>query len=262
MRNHPIWLFEADPLNVPCGDLKETGLHVFPLELPPPARNYIFAGKVFACARAEEMAGAEVRSIVWLSHDCLVIQPPLLFNLGRTFDAAVRPVHIRNVGIPADAPLDLYWERVYKTLGVEDIEVTVESFVDRERIRAYYNSHAFAVNPAKGLLRRWSDSFATLVDDETFQSGPCADRLHKIFLHQAVLSAVMVVSLDPARVRNLPPEYNYPYNLHQSVAPERRASVLNDLVCIAYEDRSLNPSAVTDLRIDEPLKSWLSTRQP
>jgi hypothetical protein len=56
----------------------------------------------------------------------------------------------------------------------------------------------------------------------------------------------------------LPPDYNYPYNLHQSVPPDRRAAALNDLVCIAYENRLLDPNQVDDIAIHEPLRSWLS----
>jgi hypothetical protein len=260
MRDRPIWIFETDPQNAPCADLEERGTRIFPLELPQALGDYLFATKVFACARAEEMAGPEVRSLIWINQDCLIIRPPLMFDLDRDFDAALRPVHIRNVGIPADQSVDQFWKKIYETLGVKDVEITVESFVDKERIRAYYNSHAFAVNPGRRLLRSWSEHFAALVLDQDFQSGPCADKLHKIFLHQAVLSAVIVVSLDPARIRNLPPEYNYPYNLHQEVAPEHRASALNDLVCIAYEERSLDPTAINDVGINEPLKSWLSAR--
>ena len=188
----------------------------------------------------------------------LIIQPPLLFDLTSSFDAAVRPVHHRNVGLPAAEPVDDFWKKVYETVGVQDVEVTVKSFVDAQHIRAYFNSHAFAINPAKGLLRRWFERFESLVCDLEFQSGPCQDVQHQVFLHQAVLSALIATSLDPRRVRILPPEYSYPYNMHQSVPAERRAQALNDLVFIAYEDRALDPSVVDDIGIHEPLRSWLS----
>jgi hypothetical protein len=258
LRHCPIWVFEADPQGAPGSDLAATGVQAFPLTVPDTVRHYWFAGKVFACARAEKLAAPTVRSLIWISCDCLIIQPPLLFDLTQAFDAAVRPVHHRNVGLPAADPVDDFWKRVYETVGVQDVEVTVESFVDAQRIRAYFNSHAFAVNPAKGLLRRWFECFESLVCDLEFQSGPCQDVQHQAFLHQAVLSALIATSLDPQRVRLLPPEYSYPYNMHQSVPEERRARALNDLVFIAYEDRALDPSVVDDISIHEPLRSWLS----
>jgi hypothetical protein len=283
----PIWVFETNPQGAPCRGLVRSGVEILPLQVPETTRHYYFAGKVAACARAEELTTASVRkqtsvftrtnegmpSLAWMAADCLVIQPPLLFHLGRhpapngaaldaaAFDAAVRPVHVRNVGLPATGPLDSFWQGIYGAVGVPDVETTVESFVDRQQLRAYHNSHAFAVNPSLGILRRWSELFEALVCDREFQARACQDGRHQVFLHQAVLSALLATSLEPARVRLLPPEYNYPYNLHSSVPAEWRARALNDLVCIAYEDRSLDPAVVDDIAIREPLRSWLAARQ-
>ncbi|MCP4537480.1 MAG: hypothetical protein GY832_10070 [Chloroflexi bacterium] len=256
----PIWLFEADTQRVPCDGLKDLDVRVIPLTVPDTVRHYWFADKVYACAQAEELANSKVRSLVWLSSDCLIIKPPLLFDLAPTFDAAVRPVHVRNVGLGATEALDGFWKKVYQTVGVQDVQTTVESFVDVQHIRAYFNSHILAVNPSKGVFRRWFEGFESLVCDQTFQSGSCRDERHQIFLHQAVLSALIVTMLDPERIRTLPPDYSYPYNLHQRVPTDCQALALNDLVCIAYEDRSLDPNVVDDVGIDEPLRSWLSAR--
>ena len=117
---------------------------------------------------------------------------------------------------------------------------------------------AFAIDPSLGLLRRWYECFEALVADQDFRTESCADDLHQIFLHQAVLSALLATAVEPARIRVLPPAYNYPYNLHQAVPFDRRAASLNDLVCITYEDRSLDPNVVDDIDIHEPLGSWLA----
>jgi hypothetical protein len=47
------------------------------------------------------------------------------------------------------------------------------------------------------------------------------------------------------------------YNLQAEIPAARRARALNDLVCIAYEDRPLDPEVVDDIAIHEPLRSWL-----
>lgn len=256
----PVWLFEADPERAPCEDLGGQGVRVLPLDVPDTVSHNWFAGKVCACARAEELATPEVHSLVWLAPDCLILNPPLLLELGPTFDVAVRPVHVRNVGIPITEPVDAFWAGVYEAAGVQDVEVTVESFVDRQRLRAYFNSHVMAVNPAAGLLRRWFELFQALMCNARFQAEACRDVDHQVFLHQAVLSTLIATSIDPERVRALPPDYSYPYNLHHLVPADRRARSLNELVCIAREDRPLDPDAVTDIDIHEPLRSWLSTR--
>jgi hypothetical protein len=261
LRRCPIWLFDANPQKGSCSDMVDTGVRVLPLTVPDTVRHYLFASKVYACAQAEELAGPEIQSLIWLSPDCLIVKPPLLFDLGRSFDAAVRPVHIRNVGLPPAEPLDRFWKGIYTVAGVRDVQVTVESFVDTQRLRAYFNSAAFSARPSTGLFRRWFECFETLVCDQEFQSGSCQDERHQIFLHQAIWSTLTATMLDPKRIRTLPADYGYPYNLHQSVPSDRRAQTLDDLVCVIYEDRSTDPDAMDDIDIHEPLRSWLSSHR-
>ena len=261
LRDAPVWVFEANAQKAPCNDLVGDGVQVIPLNVPETVRDYIFGDKVCACAQAEAMATAETQALVWIDPTCVVVNPPLLFDLGAAFDAAVRPVHIRNVGLLTTDPLDVFWQKIYATVGVNDIASTVESFVDGKILRAYFNSHAFAINPKKGLLRRWFALFEKLVCDQEFQARACADERHQVFLFQATLSALIVTSLDSQRIHILPPTYNYPYNLHARVPGAQRAKSLNDIVCFTYEDRSINPIEMTDIEIREPLKAWLATHQ-
>jgi hypothetical protein len=261
----PIWVFEGDPQNAPCAELTALeNVQLHPLPVPDALKHYILADKVCACAQAEALAGPEVRSLIWFNPDCFVIQPPDLFNLGApdesgmTYDVAIRPVHVKNVGLLASELVDRFWGKVYATVGVDDMSLIVESYVDGQRIRAYFNTHTFAVNPAIGLFRRWLDDFTTLVNDQAYQEEACSDIAHRIFLHQAVLSALIVTMLPAERVRLLPPDYSYPYNLQHDIPPERRAQVLNELVCIANEGRPMHPDAVTDITIHEPLRTWLA----
>ncbi len=252
-----VWLFEADARAGSSESYESSNIRILPLHAPDQLGRYYFADKVYACARAEEMVDRRIRTLIWIDPGCLIIQPPGLFRLGRSFDAAVRPVHIRNVGLSTTEPVDGFWRRVYEVVGVRDVQTSVESFVDRQHIRAYFNSHAFSINPSVGLLQRWLECFETLVLDKAYQTRCCHDELHRIFLHQAVLSALLATSQEQGRIRVLPPSYSYPYNLHQSVPLERRAPTLNELVSITYEDRSLDPAVVDDISICEPLRSWL-----
>lgn len=256
----PFWIFQTDDnLSLDAGQVAGSA-EIFPLAVPDAIQGYPFAEKVSACARAEELAAPEFGSLVWIDPSCLITNPPTLFALGDSADAAVRPVHLQIVGLPAEGALDDFWRKIYKTVGVKDVHTTVESFVDRKRIRAYYNSHAYSVNPSRGLMRRWSEYFYILVTDGEFQQTACQDELHRIFLFQALLSALLVTRLGRRRVRILPPEYNYPYNLQQDIPEDRLAKSMNDLVCIAYEDRSLDPDKMDDISVGEPLRSWLEAR--
>jgi hypothetical protein len=86
----------------------------------------------------------------------------------------------------------------------------------------------------------------------------CQGQRHRIFLFQAILSALIVTRLDAQRVRILPPTYNYPYNLHTSVPEEHRAKSLDDLVCLTYETRTLDPDMINDVEVSASLREWLS----
>jgi len=253
----PIWIFEVDPDHVSCSSLEGEDIHVFSLEVPEILMNYYYGDKVFACAQAEMMVDSTVRSLILLATENLIIRPPMLFDIRDSQDVAVRPVHIKNVGLSYDEPLDDYWRGVYSAIGIDDVVPTVESYVDRKRLRAYFNSAAFSINPAKGLLNQWLKYFQELVNDREYQESTCQDDWHKVFLHQAVLSTLIAGVQTAGGVRILPPDYIYPYNLHTSVQVERRAEVLNDLTSIYYEDRILDPDQMTDVIIQEPLRSWL-----
>ena len=106
LRECPVWVFLLDREGASGGFAGLEGVRVVPLEIEEGFPRYYFAGKVYACSRAEELAGEGVRSLVWLSSQSLIVNPPVLFDLAPSFDAAFRPVHIRNVGSPADEPLD------------------------------------------------------------------------------------------------------------------------------------------------------------
>ena len=248
----PVLAFAPAPL--PGSDIgRMAAVDVVALEAEPELARYPFGTKVAACAQAEACVPRDTSSLVWLGPGCMVLNPPALFALGPDCDAAFRPVHIANVGSLRSRPLDQYWTRVYAAVGAEDGDGSVESSLDGQRLRPYYNTHCFAVNPALGLMAEWLELFRSLVRDETFQSGPCRDEIHRIFLHQAVLSALVTRSIAPGRVRILPPEYSYPLHFHEKLPDTQRVDVLNDITVAAYEGES----DLAAVRAEEPLRSWL-----
>jgi len=263
LRDSAVWAFVLDADRASHALHGIEGVRSFPLALEEGCPPYPFAEKVYACARAEEMAGPDVRCLVWLSLDCLIVNPPVLFDLGPApgvapADAAFRPVHHQNVGSPANEPLDDFWRGIYRALGVDEMPYTVESFADAQIMRPYFNTHCFAFNPATGLGQAWWKHFKAMASDQAFQAGPCRDELYQIFLHQATLSTLVAKQLDWDRVRLLPPEYNYPLNLLGKMPSDRRALTLNSLVNAVYEDAF----PWTEIEVQEPLRSWLRERLP
>lgn len=261
MAECPFWIVEADPDGAPCGESEAGGARLLDLEVPEDIRGYPFATKVSACARAEsEASGAGVRSLIWVIPESVIVGPPVLLELSGALRAAVRPVHIQNVGSPVAEPPDAFWSGVYAVAGEPPADAVVESFIEGRAIRPYFNSAALSVDPGAGLFTTWLDSFRAAVADREFQQRACSDQMHRIFLHQALLSALVSSRLGSDEVRMLPPDYGYPYNLHGQVPEERRAERLDDLVCAIYEERSLDPGVATDIGMSQTLASWLATR--
>jgi hypothetical protein len=258
LKNGPVWVFIGDPKVIGPAHRELGRAELVLLDREDAVGSYPFADKVRTCAQAEEMAARDVRSLVWLSLGCLIVGPPRLFELGSSYDAALRPVHIRNVGSRSSERPDAFWEGVYRAVGAEETCDQVESLVDSETIRPYFNTHCFSVNPSRGVLRSWWSRFEASVSNQEFQAGPCRDELHRIFLHQAVLSAVFTKLLDWNRIRILPDEYSYPLHLHPDVPATRRIAFLNDVICAAYEE--LQDLKILEAR--EPLKSWLAEHVP
>jgi hypothetical protein len=262
LEHAPVWVFFQPDLQ--AGNLLSSlsgieGIQLVPLDLDSatPGNDYPFASKVHVCAQAEGLAGTAVRSMIWFNPNCLVTNPPTLFDLAPAFDAAFRPVHHQNIGSLAQTPLDDFWLAVYRRVGLVEAPFTVESFVDSQKLRPYFNTHCFAINPALELLNTWQQCFQAMLEDVSFQAGPCRGPLQRIFLHQAILSALIAKSLDPGRIRILPPEYSYPLHMHTQIPLDRRPRKLNDLVCPVYESAFEYPATLNGLPVDDPVHSWL-----
>jgi hypothetical protein len=252
-----FWVLAMDPEGVSrtCHGLPD--VTSLPLERDAAFPRYPFAAKVNACAQAERMAGRDGCTLVWLNALGLIVNPPLAFDLAPPHAVAFRPVHIRNVGSLAAEPLDAYWAAVYRTVGLADTSQSLESFIGAERLRPYFNTHLFAFDPSLGLMAAWRDLFLQMLADSAFQDASCRDELHRIFLHQATLSALLTRRLEWDRLRFLPPEYSYPLHLHHRIPSDRRPATLNELVCPVFEEPFRYPGALNGLAVREPLLSWL-----
>ena len=102
----PFWVLDAGAGAGSSTALAALGATVVPLTVPSSLGDYLFARKVSACAKAEELASGSVDTLIWLIPECLVVRPPSLLELSPPLSVAVRPVHISNVGLPAGEPAD------------------------------------------------------------------------------------------------------------------------------------------------------------
>ena len=256
LTDSPITVYETESQNAPFEDFHGEEIYREKLTIPDALQEYPNEGQVFACYHAEVMAANRFRALVWVCPEYLVFNPPELFDLGANFDAALRPVDKKGEGILEGDPLDDYWQRIYKEVGVDDVQATVTPFIENNRIRACYSAHAFAVNPAKGVFKLWYDCFGNLMGDTDFQNSISNDQ--KKFMNKAILSTLLAEKIIPERTRILPPKYSYPFHLHAQISDKWRKQNLDDLVSIVYKGDNFNPYLNPDINISRSLRRWLS----
>jgi hypothetical protein len=258
--NSPIYVFQADPEKVPCNSLKALGVKLIPLKMDEAVKHYLFAEKVFACAQAEELLASETQNLVWFDNECLVLHPPDELLLKGDDKVALRPVFLKNkVGLLTDAAVDEFWGRIYKETGVktEDASV-VESFVDEQKMRAYFNCQIMSVRPGLGVFREWRRIFTKLVKDQEYQKSACPDELHQIFLHQAVLSVIITSKVKTKQIHYFSKEYSYPLNLQERLPLKKKEKKIDSLTTIIYDILwEGKPDWESIKNMDAPLKKWL-----
>jgi lipopolysaccharide biosynthesis glycosyltransferase len=206
--------------------------------------HYAIGNKIFAAARAEELAAEDV--VVFLDSDTVIVNEPKALELGDRIDAAVRPVDMhRSATEPEDDgdpfwktryrrvsssgpgdPMDDYWLRMYELLGV-DPRPFVETTCSRQRIRAYFNSGLIAVRRSAGLFGQWRDDFVRLMEAKLIpRNGP----LH--YMDQLSLAATLTRVWD--RVLIPDGRYNYPLPGRDALREPFRSMPLEEAVHIHY----------------------------
>ena len=258
-RDCPVYVVLGDPERHPCGFLKADGVELIPLQMDPAFREYPLAFKAFAAARVEQLIpGAD--TLAWMDPGVLVLQSPDALDLAGAQDAAVRPVTLANtIGLPAGAPPDGYWAPIFRETGLGSRPLpAVETLADGARIQPYYNCEVYAVRPGLGICAEWARVLAGRLRDAEYQKAACTTFLKRLFLHQAVLSAVIQSKVRPDRLRPLPVFSGYPFNQHSRLPASRRCTALNDLSVVIFDDAwPRNPNWMDSIEIREPLRGWL-----
>ncbi|MGD2201419.1 MAG: hypothetical protein PVJ38_07310 [Candidatus Bathyarchaeota archaeon] len=264
LSQNPIWVFTPDEgeLSTTIKDkLLSLDVSLIPFEIGVENRGFPFIGHASAIALAESEASGRTNILAWLAPNTVVLREPRSFLLSEGKSLGFRPVHHTLVGSRYDEPLDPFWTLVYRYCGVpQDRVFPMVTHVDGMRIRPYINAGILIVRPEKGLLQAWRDLFLKVYGDPSFQEFYEGDRLYTIFVHQALLSGVILSSLAKEELQELPPCYNYPLHLYFEDATEGRPSSLEELVTFRHEGFYEEPLWGDKIPAGEPLKRWLAEK--
>jgi hypothetical protein len=240
--------------------IEQPGVRLVALELPADARGYPYAYKAYAAAQAEALVADSAGTLIWLDAESLVAAPPLALVLDPQHTVAVRPVFLRNaIGLAPDQSADAFWAAILADNRLEAARLpVVETEVDRQKVRAYFNCQVVPVRPGLGLFREWARQMSVRLADADYQRQACAEGLHRVFLHQAVLSAIIVARTNPEQWRWLPRECGYPLHLHARLPEAQRAWRLADLSVVLHENVIEQPGALDGIEVSEELRAFLA----
>ena len=269
-RDDPIYVVLTGP-KASGLRLKDKNVELVPLELEESVRKYPFAAKAYAAAKVEELIAGKIRSLAWFDPETMLLGPPGEMDLKDGISAAVAPVAFINTGQEENQPVDAYWAAIYRKCGLDLKKLfVVETRVDCKKVRAWLNCGMFAVRADRGLCREWAKVLDELLHDEEYQRTAITDAVHRIFLHQAVISTLIVSRLDRGEIHMFSPGYNYPLYCHDldfevasgtyRMPAHKKAQKLNDLTSVFIESFFReHPDWIKYVPpADEPLKKWLT----
>lgn len=257
----PIYVVLGDIENYPCNSLKSKGVTLLPAELDADLLNYPLAIKAYAAAMVERIVGNECTTLTWLDPETLLLGEINDLDLKNNYSVAVKPVFLVNaIGLTPETEPGIYWNAIFSATGLnwKDVPV-VESVADKKKIRAYYNCEVFSVNPSLGIFKQWADELTKLIRNKEYQASACKTFIQKLFLHQAVLSAVITSKVKQDKINPLPITCGYPFNLHEKLPADIKAAKLNSLSCMIYETVwENNHNWLSTIGVNEPLKKWIT----
>ena len=234
---------------------------LIPFDIGRNVAEFPFTNHAYGAAIAELKASRRSDLLAWLSPNTIVLREPGDFLLQEGKCLGYRPVHHTLIGSLYDKPLNTFWRSIYHFCQVPDDRVfPMTTHVDNETLRPYFNAGCLITRPEKHLLRNWRDAFITIYEEPPFPELFLQDKRYEIFLHQAVLSGVILSTLVTDEIIELPITYNYPLHLFEEDITDNRPSSLDELVTIRHEGFYEDPEWFKKMPAKEPLKKWIAER--
>ncbi|MBU0936933.1 MAG: DJ-1/PfpI family protein [Spirochaetes bacterium] len=254
----------AEPAALPeaaAQSLAKAGCSLYQFVTDPETATLPFAAKARAAAEAEILAAADGADLlVWLDSDTVFLREPTEFFLPPNALLAARPVHHTLIASAwQDAP-NAYWQTVLGLCAVPPSAVfPVQTVMDRNVIRPYFNVGQLVVRPEARILRVWAERLRSIAGAPELAGKTSG--LNATFLHQAVFSAVALAVAGSSGIHELSFAYNYPLHLYGQEPDKLRPARLNDLAVVRYDawgkrPRAQNYSPAADGALAEMLKRF------
>jgi hypothetical protein len=243
------------------GRLVSLDVKVIPFKIDYETSQFPLAADVFAAAVAESSVYSQTDLLAWLGTNTVVLREPEAFLLKKGKNLGYRPVHHTLVGSRYDRVIDEFWTLVYRYCKVpQDRIFPMKTHIDGIRIRPYFNAGMLITRPHKRLLQTWSNIFFDLYQKLPFREFYEKNDLYKIFIHQALLSGVILSKFDTDELIELPSTYNYPLHLHIKDVTDHRPSFIDEVVTFRHESFYHDKEWMKKIPAKQQLRQWLAER--
>jgi hypothetical protein len=232
---------------------------IIPYDIELDVARFFFAADIRGAQVAESIAVDKTDLLAWLSSNTIILKEPGAFILPDGKSLGYRPVHHTNVGSLYDTAPDPFWTLIYEYCSVpEDRVFPMKTHIDGQTIRPYFNAGIIVTRPENGLFKNWHDTFFNVYREPALNNLYDQDQRYMIFVHQALLSGIILNAFRQDEILEFPDTYNYPLHLHKDDITENKPNLLDELVTVRHEGFYNDPDWKQEMPASDSLKQWLA----
>ena len=239
LKDSPIHVYYSDQMTESVekyiDDFSALSIKLIKVTLPPVAGKYLFGFKPAFAVQAETDAEKEKAILAYIDPDVIFINEPKELLLSSEEYLGYRPVMHKNIGSLYSKKPDKFWTALYQKMAVpENAFFPMEAIADKNIIRPYFNAGLVIVRPQRGIMRKWAEQYQSLASD-TDIIELCKDQKYNIFLHQAILTGVILNNVIKEEMKLLPFAYNYPLFFEKFYESELTFDSIENIVSLKVE---------------------------
>ena len=265
LASSPIWFFSPENQSnfseMTLKWLEALNIRLIPFNLDSNVQQIFFLREVEALTKAEELINGQAEIMIWMDSNTLVLKEPTHCMLPANKQLGYKPVHHLLLGSRYEDELDPFWKEVYSFCKVNQERIfPMKPMIEDIQMKPYFNAGFLVTSPEYSLIANWSAFFKEAIQNPTFTEFMKHDHRYEIFLHQAILSAVILNQFEPSQLLELPGSYNYPLHLWLEDHTNRRPSSLEHCITIRHEGLLKTKSWMTGGPFNKNQTDWLLDR--
>jgi len=259
----PIWYFvpkiEGEFSEPVKERLDSLNVELIPFDAETEGMQIPFTSQVIAKSLAESKALGKTELLAWLNTNGLIVKEPEHFLLSNEKSLGYRPVHHIVIGSRYKEPIDSFWKPVFEACNVPDERVfPMLTHIDNEEVRPYFNAGILVTRPQNHLFQKYHEVFFKVYQKPVFKDFYQRNEQYAIFIHQAILSGVILSVIPTEELQELPHSYNYPLHLFAEDITGNRPVGMEELVTFRHEGFHNDSNWFERMPADESLKRWIA----